>query len=324
MATGLDFSAGRISGRTIREAGHAFVVRYCGTPGRTKNIVRSEFQDLVSAGLTCWLVYENDTEDHAGGFNGGVAAARAARADADAIGYPSGGVIFFCADRHLAPAEVPVALAYLDGAASVLGRGAVGAYGFSEFINAAKAQGKAAYFWQCGSRSAVGAGTHIYQRNSGVATTTLNGVQCDINDLLIPIGGASGPAPSAPGGIEDMALDTKFRDSFGNEQTVQSFMVEVMRKLNDLHFPAVVAGSVPSRIPGDKNTTNVFDMIKDSTAWTNQTLALVASYKATIDRLAELLANQQGLDADAVKAAVKAALEENVVHVDVSVAGKDA
>lgn len=90
----------------------------------------------------------------------------------------------------------------------------------------------------------------------------------------------SAPTPSAPGGIEDMALDTRFTDSFGNTQTVQSFMTEVMRKLNDLHYPAVSPGSVASRIPGDRNTTTVFDMIKDSTSWTNQTLGRVIGLQA--------------------------------------------
>lgn len=83
-----------------------------------------------------------------------------------------------------------------------------------------------------------------------------------------------------PGGIESMAMDTPFTDSFGNTQTVESFMVEVMRKLNDMHYPAVVPGSVPSRIPGDKNNSNVFDMIKDSASWTNQILGLVARMQA--------------------------------------------
>lgn len=77
-----------------------------------------------------------------------------------------------------------------------------------------------------------------------------------------------------------MALDTRFTDSFGNTQTVQSFMTEVMRKINDLHYPAVAPGSVASRIPGDRNTTNVFDMIKESTSWTNQTLGRVIALQA--------------------------------------------
>lgn len=184
MATGLDYSAGRISGRAVRDAGHSFVIRYVGTPGRTKNIKAAEYADLVANGVTVWLVYENGTEDAMGGFRGGVVAAQAARADAAAIGY-STGPIFFCADRHLAPGEVGTALAYLDGAASVLGRGSVGAYGFSEFINPARDGGHAAFFWQCGSRSAVRPGVHVYQRNNG--TASVDGIQCDLNDLLIPI-----------------------------------------------------------------------------------------------------------------------------------------
>jgi hypothetical protein len=267
LTTGLDYSAGRISGATIRNAGHEFVVRYCGTPGRTKNIIRSEFQDLVAHGVTCWLVYENGTEDALGGFAGGVAAARAARADADAIGYPAGGVIFFCADRHLAAAEVPVALTYLDGAASVLGRGAVGAYGFSEFINPAKA-GRASYFWQCGSRSTVGPGVHIYQRNTEYAT--VGGIQCDINDLLISIGPALPPA--TPGGIETMAFGDKFKDWAGNEQDVLSWMNHVDQRLAELHKSFFAPGAEPSRIPGDPNRTNLRDAIMDNTAWTNRAL----------------------------------------------------
>lgn len=224
MALGLDYSAGRISGRTIRNAGYTFAVRYVGTPGRTKNITRSEFQDLVANGVTTWLVYEHNTEDAVSGFNGGVNAARAARADANNIGYPQGGVIFFCADRHLLAREIPAALAYLDGAASVLGRGAVGAYGFSEFINAAKGRGAAAYYWQCGSRSTVGGGVHIYQRNNGYAN--VGGIQCDVNDLLIPIGPGAppAPAPTAPGGIETLGFNDRFRDHAGNEQTTLSWM----------------------------------------------------------------------------------------------------
>ncbi len=53
-----------------------------------------------------------------------------------------------------------------------------------------------------------------------------------------------------------------------------------MRKINDLHYPAVAPGSVASRIPGDRNTTNVFDMIKESTSWTNQTLGRVIALQA--------------------------------------------
>jgi hypothetical protein len=280
LTTGLDYSAGRISGSTIRNAGHEFVVRYCGTPGRTKNIIRSEFEDLVAHGVTCWLVYEDGTEDAMGGFGGGVAAARAARADADSLGYPPNGVIFFCADRHLAAGEIPTALAYLDGAASVLGREAVGAYGFSEFINAAKA-GRASYFWQCGSRSTVGAGVHIYQRNTGYVT--VGGIQCDLNDLLIPIGPALPPA--APGGIETMAFGDKFRDWAGNDQDVLSWMNHVDQRISELHTSFFGPGAEPSRIPGDQNRTNLRDAIMDNTSWTNQALGEAAGAHQELTKL---------------------------------------
>ncbi|MGI8311899.1 glycoside hydrolase family 25 protein [Saccharopolyspora hattusasensis] len=112
-------------------------------------------------------------------------------------------------------------------------------------------------------------------RHRPVDVNAYQGSRAELAALL----GARPPAP-LPGGIEDMALDTQFRDSFGNVQTVESFMSEVMRKLNDLHYPAVVPGSVPSRIPGDTNTTTVFDMVKDATAWTNQILGRVIAIQA--------------------------------------------
>lgn len=185
MSIGLDYSAGRIPGVAIRAAGIRFVLRYAGTPGRTKNITKPEYADLVGAGVQVLLVHENTINDIQGGFPGGVGAAHAARADADAIGYPPGGVIFFCADRHLSATEIPIGLAYIRGAASVLGQDAVGAYGFSEFVDAVKATGAARWIWQCGSRSTVGPAVHLYQRNTG--TTRVNGIDCDINDLLLPI-----------------------------------------------------------------------------------------------------------------------------------------
>src|SRR5205807_289572 len=115
------------------------------------------------------------------------------------------------------------------------------------------------------------------------------------------------------GGIESMALDTRFTDSFGNEQTVLSWMIDVGRKVNDLHYPAVVPSSVPSRIPGDDNATNVYDMVKDSTAWTHQLLGLVLAMQAAqgsdptavADALKPVVAEVVGpVVADAVKAAL--------------------
>lgn len=91
---------------------------------------------------------------------------------------------------------------------------------------------------------------------------------------------ASAAAPPAPGGIESMGFNDGFKDWAGNDQTVLTWMNDISRKVNDLHYPAVAPGSVQSRIPGDKNVTNVFDMIKDSTSWTNQIMGRVIALQA--------------------------------------------
>ncbi|MFI0465330.1 N-acetylmuramoyl-L-alanine amidase [Saccharopolyspora sp. 5N102] len=68
------------------------------------------------------------------------------------------------------------------------------------------------------------------------------------------------------GGIESMALDTKFRDWAGNEQTIQGWMDNVDRRIAALHHVMLVPGSEPSRIPGDSNRTNVRDAVMDVAA----------------------------------------------------------
>src|SRR5213080_4861843 len=114
---GLDYSAGRIPGSAIKQAGFDFVIRYVDDPARglsSKHVSPDEFRDLVAAGVTVWLVFEIDINDALGGFNAGVANAKSARAGADWIGYPPGGVIFMACDEHLTGAQIPTAMAYLD------------------------------------------------------------------------------------------------------------------------------------------------------------------------------------------------------------------
>jgi hypothetical protein len=181
----LDYSAGKISGAAIRAAGYGGAIRYITDSGNlgTKHTSASEYRDHIACGLQDWLVYEVNTDDPLGGRSGGITAAQRALDGANYIGYPADRHIFFCFDRHASTSELPAWRTYLDGAASVLGVGRVGAYGFSEAIDAA--QGHATAFWQCGSRSAVRSFTNFYQRNTG--TTAVGGISCDINDVLIPL-----------------------------------------------------------------------------------------------------------------------------------------
>jgi hypothetical protein len=181
---GLDYSAARLSGAAIKQAGYDFVIRYVGTPGRTKNITAFEYADLTAAGVAVALVYEDQAQDALRGYPAGEAAARAARADADSIGFPADRPIYFAVDWVATWAEMPAIIDYLSGAAGALGVGRVGVYGFQATIQAAMVGRAARWFWQCGARSALVPGTHLYQHNND--NTTVSGITCDVNDALAP------------------------------------------------------------------------------------------------------------------------------------------
>lgn len=95
--------------------------------------------------------------------------------------------------------------------------------------------------------------------------------------------GAPAPAAPAPGGIESMAMDTRYRDWAGNTQTVESWMNHVDERV--YRIEQAVNGIQQSRIPGDKNKTNAANLWFDAGSWTNQTLGRVASIEKKLDQL---------------------------------------
>jgi hypothetical protein len=184
MATALDYSAGRLTAATIKAAGHAGVARYVGTPGRTKNITKAEFEELSRNGVGVALVYENHTGDANGGFSAGVTAARAAQADANSIGWPVFRPIHFAIDSDQVTAlDFQEVSAYLDGAASVLGGiDHVGVYGEYDVIER-NVGSHARYGWQTvawsGGRISSKAG--LFQR---LGQIYVGGLQVDVNSIL--------------------------------------------------------------------------------------------------------------------------------------------
>lgn len=184
---GLDYSAGVIPGKMIYDAGYRFVIRYIDDPKvvRTrKHITPAEYRDLVAAGVDVWLVFEVGIGDMLAGRNAGVANARRARIGADSIGYPPGRVIFMACDMHVTAAQLTPALAYIDGAISVLGHDATGVYGFVELTEACVKSGRGAAYWQAG-RAPLTGHIHVWQRNDGFKN--VGGITCDINELYIQI-----------------------------------------------------------------------------------------------------------------------------------------
>lgn len=187
---GADYSARELSPSEVdqcKEYDIRFLIRYIGFPGNAKCISHypGAYKKHVQAGRLVLLAAENQVSDPAGGFDGGAEMAKRAVADADLLGYPSALPIFFCADGWLADSHIAVgtAMAYLDGAASVIGKERTGAYGFRDFIQAARAGHHARWLWLCGAKptdAEVAQGwPHLYQWNNG--KVSLGGMDADLD-----------------------------------------------------------------------------------------------------------------------------------------------
>lgn len=181
----IDYSAGKLSASTIKAwtnpAGDRItgVIRYIDSPANlsTKHTNPVEYQDHVRNGLHVRLVMQVNTTDADGGYARGQAYAQRALAGANYIGYP--GKIYFTNDRTTL-ANPSVWQAYLDGAASVLGKDRVGAYGFRNAQDAAV--GHATGFWQSGRRSELAPHANMWQDNN--TQITVGGITCDRNLII--------------------------------------------------------------------------------------------------------------------------------------------
>lgn len=103
----------------------------------------------------------------------------------------------------------------------------------------------------------------------------------------------------APGGIEEMAFTDTFTDWAGNKQSVKSWMDNVDKRIAQLYHIFLTPGSEPSRIPGDKNKTNLRDAVMDSTAWTAVSYGMIQELHKKVDEL-----ETGGVDVDAIASRV--------------------
>jgi hypothetical protein len=205
---GADYAAGELSPAELDRFTTydlRFLLRYIGWPDnpRCTSHYRGAYQKLADSGRVVLLVAEQGTTDPAGGHDAGAAMAQRALDDAASAGYPDTLPIFFCADGWLSLAGIPVdtAMSYLDGAASVLGKHRIGAYGFRDFIQAAKAGGHAEWLWRRGSPPDDGelaqGWPHLYQWNG--AHIYPGGLEADLNWAypgVLEALRANGPAPT--------------------------------------------------------------------------------------------------------------------------------
>lgn len=224
MARVADYSAGRPGAKNLKITGFIGAVRYIGQPGWTKNTDADEFEDFIANELDMALVFELSAGDWRGGFAAGARNARAARAHADAIGFPRDRPIYMAIDQDVVTeAEYEQVESYLDGAASVLGKDLTGPYGEYEVCRRSWEWGYR-WQWQCRAWSGTPvehfANRRLYQYfghpesgpNGGPGPNIfVGGIEVDTNEVNAPDWGQSGGLDMFTD--EDRKLITETRDA---------------------------------------------------------------------------------------------------------------
>jgi len=193
MTTAYDYSSSPIAPAALLADGVRTVMRYVSTIGNPKNITAAEYAELAAAGITVGLVYETSADWMLGGYGAGYAAARSARAQASAAGYPTSHRLWYAADFDASSVQINVVLGALRGAADAEGsQGLVAVYGGYAVVEAAVAAGYQAPWqtvaWSNGQRSSAAV---LFQNGQ---TAYCGGVQVDVNEVT----GSLFPAPPTP------------------------------------------------------------------------------------------------------------------------------
>lgn len=178
---GVDYAWSHPGGAALQKAGKKFACRYL-SPDSSKNLTRAEADDLAAHGVWCVVVYEATAKRALSGRAAGAADAKTAAAQATACGMPSSRPIYFAVDFDATEAQQTAINAYLDGAASVLGRDRVGIYGGYYPVKRALDAGKAKWAWQTIAWSGGQWDPRAVIRQG--AQTTINGVSCDLDTAL--------------------------------------------------------------------------------------------------------------------------------------------
>jgi peptidoglycan hydrolase-like protein with peptidoglycan-binding domain len=147
MTFGVDYAWGRPGTSALKTAGVHFAARYLShTAG--KNLTRAEATLLSTAGIAIVVVWETTAKRALAGHSAGVQDAKDALAEAKACGMPDGRPIYFAVDFDASASQQAAINAYLDGAASVLGKANTGIYGGYNPVKRALDGGHCAWAWQ--------------------------------------------------------------------------------------------------------------------------------------------------------------------------------
>lgn len=191
-----DYSAGRPAGAQLKAAGFGGVIRYIGLGSEGKQLIASEYKDLVTVfgAQNVLLVAEAGTGDAWGtetddDYARGVAYGKTSVADARAQGVPDWVPLACAADAHAQVFQIDDVVRYARGFEAAVGKTRCGFYGFSETLTAVHNAGIGSWYWRCGSEptAAEKQWVNFWQRNAAPTVRTVAGVPCDINEVYRPI-----------------------------------------------------------------------------------------------------------------------------------------
>lgn len=167
---GVDYSWARPGGKTLKDAGKQFAVRYIPYPGHGgKGLGAAERDDLLNNGVSIAMVFESYAARAKEGRGAGAADAAESDRQLKALGFPAGTPVYFAVDYDAPESDQGVIDEYLRGAADVLGAGRVGVYAGYWVIKRCKENGTAAFLWQTYAWSGgnVHPDIHLYQYKNG-------------------------------------------------------------------------------------------------------------------------------------------------------------
>lgn len=188
--TGVDYPWSHPGGAALQAAGMKFALRYL-SHDASKTLQRPEADDLHAHGVAMGVVYEDTATRASDGHNAGVTDALNAikMTKGQLPGYtdlamPADRPVFFAVDFDATWNQVTD---YLAGAALTIGKNRVGVYGGRNVIDAAYQAGYR-WLWQAYAWSDVAnrGWSPVAQIRQRLATIDINGVQCDVDDAVVP------------------------------------------------------------------------------------------------------------------------------------------
>lgn len=216
MSFGLDYAWSKPSVSAMKKKGVVFICRYLSNDP-SKDLSRAEATAASNAGISCVVVWETTASRALSGRSGGVTDAQRAAAKAKACGMPDDRPIYFAVDWDASAAQQATIHAYLDGAASVIGRDRMGMYAGYYPIKRAFDAGKITFGWQtyAWSGGKWDSRAHIQQYQNGV---NFDGADVDYDRSMKSDYGQwkVGESPDMPLSADDLK---KIRDIVWNTDT---------------------------------------------------------------------------------------------------------